>query len=141
MKYIKIYESFWEDYRTKSTELETEYSGKIEKALISLLDKLESIVSKENNGIIEIGETYLVYGGDPNEYELHGSITSIYIDPDGVKVTPHFEKSNGIWYLIEHDITTKLTDLTTFDKTLYIDVILKNASELLNRDIILKLNK
>lgn len=141
MKYVKIYENFLEDYRSKVDQLELEYKEKIDKSLISTLDKLYQLAVKndddiklENDSNIFIDRKYL---------ERSDSVVSIYSKSYNNDWYV-FEKntSNEWWIVGTSDNSDKnLEDESIYKKTYYIENLMKNFSSILNKDMFLQINK
>lgn len=148
MKYLKIYETYWEDYRIKKDNLENEYRPKIEGSLIHLLDRLEKIKEKYDdesypNQIIDltIGDGTFITN-DENLFETSDAEISIYskiFKSDWLI----FEKSHeGEWGVIYMEQPyTLIKHCSTYDLSNCIDNLLKNFSGILNKDVFFKINK
>lgn len=162
MKHLKLFESFTSDYRSKFDQLENQYKEKIDKSIISILEKLYDYIKKE--GVDEIiiepnlngnGEvigvlTAILTNHEWMELGNNGMCSIVSKRSDSNAFSFIFEKhKDGYWVVLYDDeiysedgSPVNIVDgVETYRKTQYIDNLLKNFSRILNKDIFVQLNK
>ena len=162
MKYLKLFESFTSEYRSKFDQLENQYKEKIDKSIISILEKLYDYIKKEGvdeiiiepklngNGEVIGNLTAILTNHDWMELGNNGMCSIVSKRSDSNAFSFIFEKhKDGYWVVLyddeiyrEDDSPVNIVDgVKTYRKTQYIDNLLKNFSRILNKDIFLQLNK
>lgn len=126
MKYIKVFENYFDDYQREFKKLEDKYKDKINKSLLSLLNKLSNL---EHKDIIK-GARY---------YEQADTVLAISCNNKVIEMA-----DDDHWTYIDYQNNGSICpidDLTTLEKVKLIKELIEKFSFILNKEVIKKMNK